>query len=166
MNKTAVIQATTPGANYTGLAISQAPEPRLFAAKAGGIDVFNGSFQPVNLGSGAFATPAAISALNLVPFNVQNIGGAVHVTYAPAGLAAQRNAAPGARAVAIFDVNGSLLRPPMVGGQLAAPWGITSRPAQLRSVQQRPAGRQFQLHSQRDQRLRSDNRDVRGHDPD
>ena len=122
-------QPPTPGAVYTGLAIIQTPQPRLYAARAGGIDVFNGSFQLMSLPAGAFATPAAISALNLVPFNVQNIGGAVHVTYAPAGLAAQRNAAPGAGAVAIFDASGNLLHPPMIGGPLAAPWGITLAPA-------------------------------------
>jgi uncharacterized protein (TIGR03118 family) len=119
---TAVIQATTPGAVYTGLAINQAPEPRLYAARAGGIDVFNGSFQPVIL-PGAFATPAA--AAGLVPFNVQTIGGNVAVTYAPAGLVNQRNATPGMGAVAIFDASGNFLRMAAVGGPLAAPWGIT-----------------------------------------
>jgi uncharacterized protein (TIGR03118 family) len=119
-----VAKPSTPGA-YTGLAITQVPQPRLFAATAGGIDVFDGSFTKVN----TIATPPAISALNLVPFNVQNIGGALYVTYAPTGLSAQRNAPPGAGAVAIFDVNGNLLHPPMIGGQLAAPWGITLAPA-------------------------------------
>jgi uncharacterized protein (TIGR03118 family) len=119
---TAVIQATTPGAVYTGLAINQAPEPRLYAARAGGIDVFNGSFQPVIL-PGAFATPAA--AAGLVPFNVQTIGGNVAVTYAPAGLVNQRNATLGMGAVAIFDASGNFLRMAAVGGPLAAPWGIT-----------------------------------------
>jgi uncharacterized protein (TIGR03118 family) len=119
---TAVIQATTPGAVYTGLAINQAPEPRLYAAREGGIDVFNGSFQPVIL-PGAFATPAA--AAGLVPFNVQTIGGNVAVTYAPAGLVNQRNATPGMGAVAIFDASGNFLRMAAVGGPLAAPWGIT-----------------------------------------
>jgi uncharacterized protein (TIGR03118 family) len=122
---TAVIQATTPGAVYTGLAINQAPAPRLYAARAGGIDVFNGSFQPVTL-PGAFATPAA--AAGLVPFNVQTIGGNVAVTYAPAGVMNQRNATPGMGAVAIFDVNGNFLRMAAVGGPLAAPWGITLAP--------------------------------------
>jgi uncharacterized protein (TIGR03118 family) len=124
---TAVIRATTPGAVYTGLAITQAPQPRLFAARAGGIDVFNGSFQPITL-SGTFATPAAVPA-GLVPFNVQNIGGNIFVTYAPAGLAAQRNAAPGTGAVAVFDVNGNFVRMAAVGGPLAAPWGVTLAPA-------------------------------------
>src|SRR5262245_13657465 len=67
----AQIQATTPGAVYTGLAIANsAAGPRLYAANTaqGRIDVFDGSFAPVNLGAGAFATPAAVGAL--VPFNV------------------------------------------------------------------------------------------------
>jgi hypothetical protein len=53
---TAVIQAT--GTTYTGLAIAQtASGPRLYAARAGGIDAFDGSFKPATLGTGAFATP-------------------------------------------------------------------------------------------------------------
>jgi hypothetical protein len=74
---TAFIQVTTPGANYSGLAINQA-QTQLYAANqagTGSINVFNSSFAPVSLGAGAFATPAAISALGLVPFNVQDING-------------------------------------------------------------------------------------------
>jgi uncharacterized protein (TIGR03118 family) len=124
----AVIQATTSGVNYTGLAITQTPEPRLYAARAGGIDAFDGSFKPVSL-SGTFATPANAVPAGLVPFNVQNIGGNIYVTYAPMGLAAQRAAGPGAGAVAVFDVNGNFVRMAAVGGPLAAPWGITLAPA-------------------------------------
>jgi uncharacterized protein (TIGR03118 family) len=73
--------------------------------------------------------PAAISALNLVPFNVQSLSnGNVAVTYAPAGRASQIIATPGMGAVAVFDEGGTLLRT-MVGGPLAAPWGITIAPA-------------------------------------
>jgi uncharacterized protein (TIGR03118 family) len=82
----------------------------------------------VSLGAGAFATPAAISALNLVPFNVQDIAGKVYVTYAPSGVPAQQMATAGMGAVAIFDENGNLLQT-IVGGQLAAPWGVTLAPA-------------------------------------
>jgi uncharacterized protein (TIGR03118 family) len=124
---TAVIQATTPGAVYTGLAITQAPQPLLYAARAGGIDVFNGSFQPIIL-SGTFATPANAVPAGLVPFNVQNIGGNIFVTYAPAGRAAQTTATAGMGAVAVFDVNGNFVRMAAVGGPLAAPWGITLAP--------------------------------------
>jgi uncharacterized protein (TIGR03118 family) len=81
---------------------------------------------------GTIATPAAISALNLVPFNVQTLSnGNLAVTYAPAGRPAQISAAPGAGAVAIFTQSGTLLQT-ILGGPtvpLAAPWGITLAPA-------------------------------------
>jgi hypothetical protein len=100
----------------------------LYAARAGGIDVFNSSFQPVN--NGAFATPAAISARNLVPFNVQTLNnGDVAVTYAPNGRPAQIAATPGEGAVAIFDGTGTTVKQTILGNAanapLASPWGIT-----------------------------------------
>jgi len=70
---------------------------------------------------GAFATPAAVSALKLVPFNVQDINGQVYVTYAPAGRAAQQTATPGQGAVAVFTESGTLVRT-IIGSALAAPW--------------------------------------------
>src|SRR6266851_813945 len=105
----AFIQVTTPGAVYTGLAINQA-KTQLYAANSAGVgsvNVFNSSFAPVSLGAGAFATPTAISALGLVPFNVQNINGNIYVTYAPSGLAAQRGATAGMGAVGVFDESGN-----------------------------------------------------------
>jgi uncharacterized protein (TIGR03118 family) len=127
---TAFIQVTTPGANYSGLAINQA-QTQLYAANqagTGSINVFDSSFAPVSLGAGAFATPSAISALGLVPFNVQDIAGKVYVTYAPSGLAAQRGATSGMGAMAVFDESGNLLQT-IVGGELAAPWGVALAPA-------------------------------------
>jgi uncharacterized protein (TIGR03118 family) len=126
--QTAFIQVTTPGASYTGLAVNQA-QTQLYAANSAspgsGVNVFNSSFAQV----GTIATPAAISALNLVPFNVQSLSnGTLAVTYAPPGRAAQAIATPGMGAVGIFDESGNLLRT-MVGGPLAAPWGITIAPA-------------------------------------
>jgi uncharacterized protein (TIGR03118 family) len=127
----ASIKVTTPGAVYTGLAFNQA-QTQLYAARAGGIDVFNSSFQPVN--NGAFATPAAISARNLVPFNVQTLNnGDVAVTYAPGGRPAQIAATPGMGAVAIFDASGTTVKQTILGDPtnipLASPWGITLAPA-------------------------------------
>ena len=126
--QTAFIQVTTPGASYTGLAVNQA-QTQLYAANSAspgsGVNVFNSSFAQV----GTIATPAAISALNLIPFNVQSLSnGTLAVTYAPPGRAAQAIATPGMGAVGIFDESGNLLRT-MVGGPLAAPWGITIAPA-------------------------------------
>jgi uncharacterized protein (TIGR03118 family) len=128
---TTFIQVTTPGANYSGLAINQA-QTQLYAANqagTGSINVFNSAFAPVSLGAGAFATPDAISARGLVPFNVQDIAGKVYVTYAPSGLANQRAATAGMGAVAVFTESGTFLQTLSNGSQLAAPWGITLAPA-------------------------------------
>src|SRR6185295_8821867 len=127
---TAFIQVTTPGANYSGLAINQA-QTQLYAANqagTGSINVFNTSFAPVSLGASAFATPTTISALGLVSFNVQDIAGKVYVTYAPSGLTAQRGATAGQGAVAAFDESVNLLLT-IIGGELAAPWGVALAPA-------------------------------------
>jgi uncharacterized protein (TIGR03118 family) len=125
------VEVTTPGVVYTGLAINQA-QTQLYAvnnAGTGSINVFNSSFAPVSLGAGAFATPTAIAALGLVPFNVQDIKGSVYVTYAPSGEIAQENAALGEGAVAIFSESGALLQTLINGSQLAAPWGVALAPA-------------------------------------
>jgi uncharacterized protein (TIGR03118 family) len=111
----------------------QAAQTQLYAASASGISVFNSSFSPISLppispGVGAFQTPGTISALGLVPFNVQGINGNMYVTYAPQGITAQRGATSGQGAVAISNESGALQQT-LVGGPLAAPWGITVAPA-------------------------------------
>jgi uncharacterized protein (TIGR03118 family) len=133
--QTAFIQVTTPNASYTGLAINQA-QTQLYAANSAGtgsVNVFNSSFTQV----GTIATPAAISALNLVPFNVQTLSnGNLAVTYAPPGRASQTAANPATGptvgAVAIFDATGTTVLQTILGNPntpLAAPWGITLAPA-------------------------------------
>ncbi len=126
----AITQATTAGASSTGLAINQA-NTLLYAANdagTGSINVFNSSFAPASLGAGAFATPAAIAAAGLVPFNVQDIGGNVYVTYALPGHANQTAAAEGQGAVAVFNESG-VLQSMKVGGPFASPWGVALAPA-------------------------------------
>ena len=109
----------------------------LYAANtsAGTIDVFNSSFDPVDLGdlgNHAFRTPGQIEARGLVPFNVTDIGGDVYVTYAPSGRAAQTMAGEGDGAVAIFSESGKLEpHGVLLGGPhtpLAAPWGVVIAP--------------------------------------
>jgi len=92
---TSTIRVTTPGAVYTGLAINTAGT-RLYAADSAGshVNVFDSSFAPVSL-PGAFLDPNLPAGF--VPFNVQNIDGKIYVTYAPAGLAAQRGRRSGDR---------------------------------------------------------------------
>src|SRR6516225_3671933 len=79
------------GTVYTGLAINLA-QTRLYAANTslGRIDVFDSNFLAFSLGPDAFRDPSLPTGL--VPFNVQNIGGNIYVTYAPAGRPAQINA--------------------------------------------------------------------------
>src|SRR6202044_1784228 len=80
----AFTQTSVANASFTGLAINKA-DTELFAANdAGGtIDAFNSAFQLIS--TNAFATPTAISADKLVPFNVTDLGGNVFVTYAESG---------------------------------------------------------------------------------
>jgi uncharacterized protein (TIGR03118 family) len=124
---TSTIEATTTGAIYTGLAINTAGT-RLYAADSAGghVNVFDSAFAPVNL-PGSFADPKVPATF--VPFNVQDIAGKVYVTYAPAGLAAQRAATPGMGVVSVFDENGVLQQTLINGTQLAAPWAVTLTPA-------------------------------------
>jgi uncharacterized protein (TIGR03118 family) len=122
------VQATTAGAVYTGLAINAA-QTRLYAANGagtGGVNVFNSSFAPVSL-PGAFTDPNLPAGF--VPFNVQDIGGKVYVTYAPSGRANQIAATAGRGVVSVFDENGNFLQRLITGSQLASPWGITLAPA-------------------------------------
>jgi uncharacterized protein (TIGR03118 family) len=129
---TAFIQVTTPGAVYTGLAIN-GTQTRLYAAddaSPGRIDVFDASFAPLPLAAGAFVDPSLPAGL--VPFNVQDIGGDVYVTYAPAGRIPQTIAPLGAGAVAIFDEDGNFIKELVAGSRLAAPWGITLAPPGFR----------------------------------
>src|SRR5262249_13067952 len=130
---TAHIEVTTPGAVYTGLAVNEA-HTMLYAANTSGgtIDVFDSSFDPVDLDKHAFRTPGQIEARGLVPFNVTDIGGEVYVTYAPSGRAAQIMAGEGDGAVAIFSESGKLEpHGVLLGGPhtpLAAPWGVAIAP--------------------------------------
>ena len=130
---TAQIKATgDTGSAYTGLAIgSNASGPLLYAANGPlkRIDVFNGAFASVSLGATAFATPAAIAALGLVPFNVQNIGSNIYVTYAPATRALQIAASEGIGAVVVFDMSGNFVKTLVTDSKLASPWGIVMAPA-------------------------------------
>ncbi len=120
------IKASTPGAVYTGLAINAAQTQLYAADTAGGkIDVFDSAFAPVSLSPGAFTNPFP----GLVPFNVQDIGGSIYVTYAPPGRPNQINAASGQGGVAVFDESGNLIKTLINGSALAAPWGLALAPA-------------------------------------
>ncbi|HEY6734107.1 MAG TPA: TIGR03118 family protein [Roseiarcus sp.] len=126
----AFTQTSVAGASFTGLAINKA-DTELFAANtagAGGIDVFNRSFNQISLGAGAFATPTAVMAAGLVPFNVTDLGGNVFVTYAPSGHVPQTMATGGQGAVAEFTESG-VLEKAFTNNALASPWGVAIAPS-------------------------------------
>jgi uncharacterized protein (TIGR03118 family) len=119
---TASVMASTPGAIYTGLAISG---NNLYAANSsqGRIDVFNSSFAPTTL-SGNFTDPTLPAGF--VPFNVQSIGSTVYVTYAQLGPGGAP--LPGGF-VDAFNPDGTFVQRIASGGPLSAPWGIALAPS-------------------------------------
>jgi uncharacterized protein (TIGR03118 family) len=123
---TAQVMATTPGAVYTGLAQgSNSIGNFLYAANssAGRIDVFSSSWAPTNL-IGSFFDPNLPAGF--VPFNIQNIGGNLYVTYAQLGPGGAPM--PGGF-VDEYDSSGNLIKRIATGGPLSAPWGIVLAPS-------------------------------------
>jgi uncharacterized protein (TIGR03118 family) len=117
----AIIGVTTPGAVYTGLAIGNNGAGNfLYAANhAGGIDVFNGTWTPTAL-AGSFTDPTLPAGMT--PFNAQNLGGLIYVTYST-GLSDLGGA------VSVFDTNGNFIRRIATDGPLNAPWGVAFAPS-------------------------------------
>ncbi|HTC76722.1 MAG TPA: TIGR03118 family protein [Edaphobacter sp.] len=130
---TAVVMATTPGAVYTGLAqASNGTGNFLYAANSSGgrIDVFSSSWAPTTL-SGSFVDPNLPAGF--VPFNIQNLGGSLYVTYAQLGPGG--SPMPGG-VVDQYDANGNFIKRIASngpGGNLFAPWGIVFAPSNFGS---------------------------------
>jgi uncharacterized protein (TIGR03118 family) len=128
---TAVVEHTTPGAIYTGLAqATNGSGTFLYAANSapgGGINVFSSTWAPTNL-AGSFFDPNLPAGL--VPFNIQNIGGNLYVTYASLGPGG--TPMPGG-VVDEYDANGNFIKRIATGGPLSAPWGIVLAPSSFGS---------------------------------
>lgn len=124
---TVVPAGTTGPAVYTGLAAASAGGANYLYATNGAtgrVDVFDGNFNPVTL-AGDFEDPTVPAGLQ--PFNIQNIGGLLYVTYAIPG-PASINADLGRGAVSVFTPEGEFLGQVASGGLLTSPWGITVAP--------------------------------------
>jgi uncharacterized protein (TIGR03118 family) len=131
---TAAVQVDVPDAVYTGLAAgSSGGSNFLYAANnaAGTVDVFNQSFDQVNLGANAFTDPNLPAGLS--PFNVVNIGGQLFVTYAAGGADADEQDL-GTGAVDIFSTDGTLIGRFATGGNLLSPWGVAQAPSGFDSL--------------------------------
>ena len=113
-------------ASYTGMTTAEIGTAHyLYAVNSmtGRLEIFDINFQMVSFGRDAFEDPDMPDGL--VPFNVQNIGKDVVVTY-------QRRRAGGWDEeqgwVAIFDASGHFIRRLHPGPWLNAPWGVTLAP--------------------------------------
>jgi uncharacterized protein (TIGR03118 family) len=119
-----------PGHVYTGLAIgSNSGGNRLYAADFANnhIDVFNGTFTATTV-TGGFID-ATIPA-GFAPFNIQNLGGSLYVTYAKVGPDGKDQAGVGNGFVRKFNTDGVRdLTFAINQGALNSPWGLTIAPA-------------------------------------
>lgn len=124
-------KATVPGASYTGLALaSVATGDQLYAADFAkkSIDVFDSSFRPLPAGSAALrdcGVPA-----DYAPFNVQNLGGHLFVSYAKVDRKTGDNAVGvGLGIVDEYTPEGTFVARIASHGSLNAPWGMAIAPA-------------------------------------
>ena len=115
---------------FKGLALATGPKagPELFAADVanGRIDVFSKTFAFVKT-PGEFRDRKIPAGF--VPFNVQNLGGKLYVTYAKQNKT--RTDVIGGKGrgfVDVYTVNGKLIKHLAGGGQLNAPWGLAIAP--------------------------------------
>jgi uncharacterized protein (TIGR03118 family) len=129
-----------PGSNqnvYKGVALGNNGSGNfLYAAnfRNGTIDVFDGNMMPARL-SGSFTDPRGLPA-GFAPFNIQNLGGKLYVTYAMQD-ADKHDDVKGAGNgfVNVFDTNGNFLKriatgaPGTAGNPLNSPWGLAIAPA-------------------------------------
>jgi uncharacterized protein (TIGR03118 family) len=123
------VDNSAAGAVYDGLAIFNSPTANfLYAANfsAGTIDVFDTNYAKVTP-SGTFTDPSVPAGF--APFNIQNLGGRLFVTYAKQNAGKRADVAGvGNGYVAVFDTNGNLLQHLISGGPLNSPWGIQLAP--------------------------------------
>jgi large repetitive protein len=126
------VAATGPeDANFTGLAMATDSEGQNFLYAAN-FDFHQKPFGTVDRFSSSFGELPFLVDQNIPfpfePYNVQNIGGDLYVSYAQpdaSGLDAQ----PSGGFIDVFSPDGMLLRELVVEGALSAPWGMVQAPS-------------------------------------
>lgn len=123
----AEVVASVPHGILTGLTLGSVGGTNyLYAADAtGSIRVFNGSFGDVTntTFAGKFTDPNPVAGF--APYNIQNLGGNLFVTYAAA--TSMGAPLPGGY-VDEYSAAGNFIRRIATGGPLNAPWGLTLAP--------------------------------------
>jgi uncharacterized protein (TIGR03118 family) len=125
-----VLQSAQPQNVYKGAAIGQVgTDGYLYAANfhQGTIDVLKGTPGSPNL-VGSFTDPSLPAGF--APFNIQNLGGILYVTYAKQDSTGEDDEpGPGNGFVDAFDLQGNLLGRIGTKGTLNSPWGLALAPA-------------------------------------
>src|ERR1039457_6105170 len=129
-NAKIMIDKSNLGAVYKGCALGcTSAAPLLFAANfnSGKIDVWDGNLNAV-LNANAFVDPMVTAGF--APFNIQNLGGKLYVTYAKQDDDKHDDVAGGGNGfIAVFDFCGTPLANLVSQGPLNSPWGIAIAPA-------------------------------------
>jgi uncharacterized protein (TIGR03118 family) len=112
---------------YKGLAIGTTSKGTfLYAAnfRMGDVEMYNDRFQLVK----AFTDPTVPAGY--APFNVQNLGGTLYVTFAKQDRSKHDDVpGPGHGFVDAFNLNGTFNRRVVTHGRLNSPWGLDIAPA-------------------------------------
>lgn len=123
---TVKVDNSSSSAVYKGIAMGTADMGSVLYATnfhSGKIDMFNASFGAISI-PGAFTDPSIPQGF--APFNIQNIGGNLFVTYAKQDAALHDDVAgPGNGFVDVYNPNGRLLQHLIANGPLNSPWGLT-----------------------------------------
>ena len=115
---------------YKGLALGNSGGKNYLYATDfhnGKVDVFGGDFSPATL-AGSFNDPNIPAGF--APFNIQNLGGNLYVTYAKQDDDKEDDErGEGNGFVDIYDTSGNLVTRLISNGPLNSPWGLTIAPA-------------------------------------
>ncbi|MBK9585707.1 MAG: TIGR03118 family protein [Alphaproteobacteria bacterium] len=121
------VDQSKQGAIYKGITVSVNREGgnRLYAVDFANnrVDIFDSSFKPLKI-EGAFAHPAGVPS-DHAPFNVQELGGILYITYARLTKEpGEEEQGTGLGYLAAFDYEGKLIREFEGRKDLDAPWGL------------------------------------------
>ena len=124
-----VLQLSSATNSYKGAAIAViGTDAYLYAADFAGnqVDILKGNAAAPDL-AGSFTDPGIPSGF--APFNIQNLGGTLYVTYAKVGPDGDDESGPGNGFVSAFDLQGNFLGRVGSDGTLNSPWGLARAPA-------------------------------------
>jgi uncharacterized protein (TIGR03118 family) len=129
-NAILAIDNSQGGSVFKGLALAgNGTEPLIYLTdfRNRKVAVFDGQFHQVQV-PGGFIDLAVPH--DFAPFGIQNVNGALYVTYAKQNAEGKDDVAGhGLGLVDVFDTAGNLVRRFAAGGPLNAPWGIALAPA-------------------------------------